>query len=297
MFNNEHDYFGEKHVESTTYQRDLPKILEQVRDDVVNKLTILLVEMLDSADDVLFDLADKAGSNVEQSLYFNSMRELRIKRKGLEHIFVQELKNNFHKLQHIEKAASAHNLQELNISKLTLVHEDELEENLAFDSMVGKANLHFCADLRQIVTRLDTLVANTRVDKLNNPVNPDAICESFRTASNSLVLEIKAKLVIYKIFDRLVVSQLDKLYESINLFLIEQGILPDLSGYDAEIKRSSPQTTTNANPMTRPAITTQPATDSGADVLATLKSFLGTQQPVVATTGTALLCFVQPLLK
>ncbi|MCP4414259.1 MAG: DUF1631 domain-containing protein [Gammaproteobacteria bacterium] len=60
------------------FQRDLPRIMEVIRNNVIKNLNSLLVEMFDRADDVLFDHADKACSDKEQSMFFNSMRELRI---------------------------------------------------------------------------------------------------------------------------------------------------------------------------------------------------------------------------
>lgn len=283
MVKNKHVFLSGEEGKTTNSQRDLPKMLEQIRDDAIRILDSLLIEMLNHADDVLFDLADKATSNTNQSLYFDAMRELRIKRKGIEKLFSQELKNNFIKLQYNEKSTESSNLETININSLSLVHEDELEENLAFDSMIVKANLQYELELSQIVTRLDTLFAHHRIDKLNNPLNPESICTSFRVASQSSGLDIKAKLVVYKLLDRQIISKLDKLYEGTNRFLINKGILPDLSGYGLVKNKSTHSDTTissNGEQNTAGSVA-----DTGVNILDALKSLLSTQSATTETNN------------
>ena len=235
---NHQRFFSEGSMGSATkQQRRLPQLLEQIRDHAINELKALFTKMLDGADDALFDQADKARSNKDQSLYFDSMRELRVKRQGMEKVFSQELVNNFQKLQKSSEPVSDASLDELPLDNFSLVQEDELEENLAIDSMVAKADNKNEQALKQIVTRFDTLLANVRVDNTNNPVSPRNICESFREASHALELDIKAKLIVYKLFDRLVVSEFTHLYDGVNENLVKNGVLPDLPGAGAELKK------------------------------------------------------------
>jgi len=223
---NEKVVFLDASRKTSTYpQRSLPVLLEQIRDYSSNELNQLFIAMLDDADDVFFDSADKACSNSDQSLFFNSMREIRIIRKRMEATFSQELKNNFLKLQAVKKLIEDNNIEQLPIDALSLVQEDELEENLALNSMVAKADAVHKSSLHQIVTRLDTLLANLRIDKSNNPLSPKLICESFRRSSQPLELDIKARLVVFKLFDRLVVAKFGQLYEGVNNFLVDKSQL------------------------------------------------------------------------
>ncbi len=236
------DKRGEPTNTPRTQQRSLPRLLEIIRDHAIEQLQGLFKEMLDGADDALFDLADKARSNKDQSLFFDSMRELRIKRKGMENIFGQQLGNKFQQLKH---ALSRNNnneeivVDELPMDSFALVQEDELEENLAVDSMVEKARNVNCLALQQIEMRLDTILANVRVEGSNNPVDPKNISEAFREASHTLELDIKAKLIVYKLFDRMVMTNLHEVYTEINNFLIKNGVLPELDLSDTEKSKKS----------------------------------------------------------
>jgi hypothetical protein len=65
----------------------LPVILLQVRDKATQQLRQSLQELFDNADDTLFELADRARSDVEHNIFFQAMRDLRLKRKSIERVF------------------------------------------------------------------------------------------------------------------------------------------------------------------------------------------------------------------
>lgn len=46
-----------------------------------------LQELFDNADDSLFEMADKARNNVDHPIFFEAMRDLRLKRKNFERVF------------------------------------------------------------------------------------------------------------------------------------------------------------------------------------------------------------------
>lgn len=64
-----------------------PVEVTRIRDTVVAGLGDLLQGAFDAVDDSLFELANNARSNNEQNRYFEAMREIRIKRKGVERHF------------------------------------------------------------------------------------------------------------------------------------------------------------------------------------------------------------------
>ena len=69
----------------------LPVILLQVHDKAAQQLKSQLQVLFDNADATLFDMADKARSDAEQSLFFEAMRDVRLKRKNIERGFLERL--------------------------------------------------------------------------------------------------------------------------------------------------------------------------------------------------------------
>src|SRR5690606_3452749 len=95
----------------------LPAPMHAVRDKARQQLQGLLRELFDRADDALFELADKAGNNHEQNLYFDSMREVRIRRRAMEAAFFRSIDISFAQLldQNAYRDESATDAQEFSI--------------------------------------------------------------------------------------------------------------------------------------------------------------------------------------
>lgn len=185
--------------------------------------------LFDQADDALFELADKAGSNGEQNLYFESMRELRIRRRGVELALgrdLQESLRSFARGNPLPTATHATGVEELSADSLALVTNDELEERVAIDSMVTKAEKEFASLLTAISARLQALMPHLHVDPRSNPLGPASLCESFLAATRDVRLDIKARLVLFKLFDRFVVSALGDFYRLADRQLADEGINP-----------------------------------------------------------------------
>jgi len=186
--------------------------------------------LFDQADDALFELADRATHNLEQNMYFESMREVRIKRRGIEQAVARDVGENFRALTlgiASAGAAAQGGLENISTANLSLVEHDELEEIVAVDGMIAKAEKEFAESLALLTARIDALIT-TGVTIKTNPFGPACLCQSFLQATHSLDLDIKAKLVLFKLFDRHVVKSLDTLYEAGNKLLVEEGVLPRL---------------------------------------------------------------------
>ena len=91
--------------------------------------------MFDQADDALFDMADRAASNMDQNIYFDAMRELRIKRRGMEMEFGQNYDAIFVQLAQVRPVT----IEEVDTASLSLVNENEIEEILAIEGMVTRS--------------------------------------------------------------------------------------------------------------------------------------------------------------
>lgn len=66
----------------------LPVILLQVHDKAAQQLRNELQVLFENADQTLFEMADKAQSDTDQSLFFEAMRDVRLKRKALNAVFL-----------------------------------------------------------------------------------------------------------------------------------------------------------------------------------------------------------------
>jgi len=81
----------------------LPIVLLQVRDKAVLQLRQGLQALFDNADDRLFEMADRTGERVDQNLYFEAMRDLRLKRKSIEREFLDAFYDAFARIGQAER--------------------------------------------------------------------------------------------------------------------------------------------------------------------------------------------------
>ena len=58
-------------------------------------LSDLIRVLMESVDDALFELSDKVDNDRERNMYFEAMREIRLKRDGLKQHFDYEMQQHF----------------------------------------------------------------------------------------------------------------------------------------------------------------------------------------------------------
>ena len=234
----------------------------------------LLKEMLDRADDSLFELADKAENNNEQGLYFDAMREIRRARPLIENIYQQCINKSFDEVFHPPVKAGP---TLVDMDELTLVEHDNMEESMAIQGMVDKIRNRQQWELNALEKRFTHLFECSGVENDNYPLNPRIICDAFQEAISEFDSDIKIRLIIYKLFDRYVVSNVGPLYEAANRLLINAGILPKLS---YNIKKGHSQTASGSHPDQTPVarneqhegVSSQEEPES--DLLSTLQELL-----------------------
>lgn len=204
-----------------------------------------LSSMFDGVDDSFFELANHAHTNNEQNRYFEAMRELRIKRKGIENQFIQAIDRAFKHPQFLKSASSEEKQSSASsFESLSLVHNDALEESVALNSMATKAKATFTGALLQLQTRASTLYDQTNEENPVNPLDPELICRSFSEACADLAIEIREKLIVFKQFDRYVIGNLGDVLDEANRLLIHAGILPTIKLHTKK-GRVHPRSTTD----------------------------------------------------
>lgn len=207
--------------------KPVPVEVTRIRDTVVAGLGDLLQGAFDAVDDSLFELANNARSNNEQNRYFEAMREIRIKRKGVERHFQNTVAQFFSNPPH-----TGH-IQEETLSKqptadtLSLVGNEDLEEQVALNAMITKAKAHFQGPLLQLQTRFSQVYPDATDESPVNPMAPEHLCSAFTEAIQALEIQIRERLILLKQFDRYVVSNLGMLLDEANRILIQAGVIPN----------------------------------------------------------------------
>lgn len=206
----------------------LPEPLRALRDMTKKFLAQRLSDVFEHVDDAFFDLADRAESNAEQADYFDAMRMIRLERKVIEQKFSTSITQAFHHLGNVSyEGVSASVSETPDAADLEVLENEELEEAIAINSMVAKVAQHQEHELKKMMARINFLVP-AEVTASNNPVGPDVVCHALNTASEGLDIDIRSKLMLFKLLDRHLVQGLSDLLKDGNALLREMGVLPDL---------------------------------------------------------------------
>ncbi|MEZ5461837.1 DUF1631 domain-containing protein [Dokdonella sp.] len=206
----------------------LGELLKLVRGIALKRVNGLVSTLFENVDDALFHLAERAESNAVQVQFFDGMREVRKKRQLVERKFQEQLSQIFNEFADGKLKPVRPEVANPSSGGLSLVDDQELEDSLAVSSMVAKAENRLSRTLHLVNQRLAVIIGGAAVEDANNPIGPAPLCQAFRVAVREFELNVQVKLIIYKLFDRYVMSGLEPLYEEVNTELIRAGVLPQI---------------------------------------------------------------------
>ena len=194
----------------------LPVLLLQVRDKAALQLRQGLQALFDNADDTLFEMADRAVDRFDQNLYFEAMRDLRLKRKHIERGFLDIFYDTFARIGQFDP-----------LGQLGAKNKAHKERTAAVDGMVARVLSRDGVALGQLGQRLQCLLSRS-FDEQQNPFGPAALCGYFLDAGRNLGVGLRVKLILLKLFERYVLRDVDVLYAEANQLLAAAGVMPEL---------------------------------------------------------------------
>ncbi len=207
-------------TQSSTTAVDYKKVNEKLVNCVNDHLLALMNQMLTSADDKLFDQAEKAKSDEERMKFMDCTKIFRTERNDISHHFFINVNNSL-------KPAKIVNLEDQS-QELSLVGQDEMEEMVAITTMHAKAMNIYGKEVNHMEARLEyvELMYADSFDK--EALDPKHICEIFQKTIENIEIDIEVKLIFYKMFDQEVCSKLGVMYKAINQIFIDNNIMPEI---------------------------------------------------------------------
>ena len=194
------------------------ELLKECRNLMTDRLSQALTVMLDKTDDVLFDMVQKSDSS-DHRFYFNAMREVRLKRTSIETGFRENFSDLFNSLINVDSGSNQESIVLSGLDK-----EVDIEESIAISSTVGKVK-HDCHNaLLTLDQRMGELLNGISVERKQNPIRPETVCNAFQEACQNVESGIEIKLVLFKLFEKYVAAGLQEIYTDIDTLLTEKRI-------------------------------------------------------------------------
>ena len=192
----------------------------QVLDGLRERLNI----MFDGADDLLFEFAERATNNQDRRLFFDTMRAVRLDRKNMTARFCDNYSSSF-------DASAPSAVKAAGDDELSLQKNETVELDIAVANMAAKAEGLYKTTLWDIGGRIKTLVDEHHAPMAGDALAPLTICRAFHSAAETLNVGSDVELVVFKLFDRLVISELADLYFQVLNFLKQRGVQLAHPGY------------------------------------------------------------------
>ncbi len=112
--------------------------------------------------------------------------------------------------------------------ELSLVDDSDFEATLTLDKATSRLRYNCAEELLALDTRIATLLNRPEIPENDNPLGPKVLCQSLLGGISAVTKEQSLQVVLLNQFDLVLTTELARIYQSINHYLVDHGILPDL---------------------------------------------------------------------
>jgi hypothetical protein len=220
----------ESRSERTKARLRYADVIDQCRDMVVIFSNSQLTELFEHSGAALLDFAERAENNTIQGRFFEAMGLIQRRRADMEHIFREEINKGFESFGNLVPRTSQTDLNRASADgfELSLVEPEEMEESVAAENLVIKANASYFPELYALSQRLAVVNGGRKLQEHEIPAGPHQLVHAFRRSMEGLEVEIRIKVILYALFDKFVIKQAKGLYDELNGNLKDAAILPNL---------------------------------------------------------------------
>ncbi len=200
----------------------------------------------------LFTLADNARSNNKQNLYLSTINLIKNNKEELQQSYCNSLKKIFSSfatkdLSYSEPVA----IKSKNSFSLELIDDNELNETLTISNLIRKSNTAYQKQLYALKLRFSKIVSISQITTEQLPLSPYVIVNTFANCLKLINLTSGVKLEIYKVFERMVMANLNTSYSPINQYFKDNNIVPNIDYSIQKKSNSKKEKKTNATPQDR----------------------------------------------
>jgi hypothetical protein len=190
-----------------------------------NIVPIILDSFFIEADDFLFKMADSTTNAFESSQYFEQLRALRLQKQDIRTQIIDKVDSWLQGDYTPQEKPEA----EENVNTLSLLDDVALERTLAIDSFAARAIERSANEWLAFRERMLALTGEKALSRKETPFNAEMFGEIVLSELESLESKLSTVLMLFRKFDDIALPKLLEFYERSNVWLIEEGILPNLN--------------------------------------------------------------------
>ena len=218
-------------------------ILHGCRDLLIEGATRVLTRQTEAMESTLLAMADRSPLLDTRNSYYGAQGILNKRANellsGCKDAYCQTFNDFAHNR---EKPAAA------ELSELSLVDDQDFEITLAVDKATSRLRYNCAEELVALDARIGHLLGRADLSENDSPLGPRALCEALLDGITRIQPEQDIRIVLLNQFDLVLTTELAQIYQSINRYLIDRGILPDLKVGTKNRAQSAAASPTSAAP-------------------------------------------------
>ncbi len=193
-------------------------ILSNWRSQTIERLCDGLNLLLDNVGETLVDFAAKSESVDLQTSFFDAQHLLTMRGDMLLARFRDELER-FEQEAGPKKPAPGD-------ETLSLLEREEYERSVALETIANNCAMRNQQNFHALKQRLSAVYGGRKFQLDDLPMNPKRVANAFENSIEILEVPSRVLLVLFTLFDRYVMGELDMAVSEINQQLAEAGVLP-----------------------------------------------------------------------
>jgi len=219
---------GPQTLATANLPRRVRRVLEHLLHATSDELERHLAETLSDLEQQLFRLSEHARNPALQAGYLQTLRTLRMNSADLVPRFMAGLEASLAAMGREAPSAPGEPLP-VSFHRLSLVEESEMDEEAVLRDIAVRQESRASLTLHLLGQRFGVMAGAPGFDAERIPLGPRSLCRIMREASQSLQLPLESRLLLYRLFDRRVMTVYPQLVEMLNVTVAADGILPSLT--------------------------------------------------------------------
>lgn len=205
----------------------VPWHLKACRDIAETRLDAMIKDLASTVSDLAFKRASESRDRAEQNTLFAVLNFVEQSESRLTSEFHARVATRLGQHPSTIDFSRREDAAEVSLASLRLVENEELDHWLLLSELATKTEQDQSDALYGLEQRLSALYG-LGISHGNNPFGPATFAQAFMDSLNAMSCSPASQSILCKYFRDLMCKHLGTLYEALNAYLIEQGIVPKL---------------------------------------------------------------------
>ena len=198
-------------------------LLHECRDRLIEGAIRVLGRQVEAMENTLLSMADRSPLLETRNAYYGAQNVLNKQSNELLKTCKDVYLGSFAALLNSRERST-----NLASSELSLVGDQDFEATLAVDKASSRQRYNCAEELVALDARIGALLNRPELTENDNPLGPKTLCQSLFDGIARLGLPQNIQIVLLNQFDMVLTTELARIYQSVNHYLVDHGVLPDI---------------------------------------------------------------------